>query len=100
MAVTISLYDVPNTFRQGVSLVRGMFLEDPGALPKTINAGKKHVKLVSSQIDTAVKEFSDSYPNPTSQNLVDMRKKINDILASKFRGLPASPSFSCNARST
>lgn len=100
MAVTISLYDVPNTFRQGVSLVRGMFLEDPGALPKTINTGLKHVKLVSSQIDAAVKEFSDSYPNPTSQNLVDMKKKINYILASKFRELPSSPSYSCNVRST
>ena len=100
MAVTISLYDVPNAFRQGVSLVRGMFLEDPGALPNTINAGKKHVKLVSSQIDAAVKEFSDSYPNPTSQDLVDMKKKITDILASKLRELPASPSYSCNVRLT
>ena len=53
--------------------MRGMFSEDPGALPKTINTGLKHVKLVSSQIDAAVQEFCDSYPNPTSQNLVDMR---------------------------
>jgi len=83
MAVSISLYDLPNTLRQGVSLVRSMLLEDPGALPKTLNAGKKHAKVINHQIESAVKRFSKDYPNPTPDNLVDMRKKINDMLASK-----------------
>jgi len=83
MAVSISLYDLPNTLRQGVSLVNSMLLEDPGALPNTLNAGKKHAKVINHQIESAVERFAKDYPDPTPDNLVDMRKKINDMLASK-----------------
>lgn len=83
MAVSISLYDLPNTLRQGVSLVRSMLLEDPGALPKTINAGKKHIKVINRQLEIAVNDFSTKYPNPTPENLAEMRMKVNDILTSK-----------------
>ena len=83
MAVSIALYDLPNTLRQGVSLVRSMILEDPGALPKTINAGKKHLKVINRQLEIAVTDFSTQYKNPTPEDLAEMRTKVNNILASK-----------------
>ena len=82
MALTITLYDLPNTLRQGLSLVKAMLLEDPGALPKTINAGKKHLAVVSSQVEGAVDDFIKTHKHPTPDDLVDMRKKLNDILSS------------------
>lgn len=83
MAVSISLYDLPNTLRQGVSLVKSMLLEEPGALPKTINAGKKHLRVINRQLEIAVNDFSKEYPKPTPENLAEMRTKVNNILASK-----------------
>ena len=85
MAVSISLYDLPNTLRQGISLLKLMLLVDPGALPNTMNAGKKHLKVMNNQLKNAVNEFSTTYQNqrPTPDDLAEMRRKVNDILASK-----------------